>query len=140
MRLGFFGGILAVLIVAALIVAYSSLFTVYQTQQALVVRLGQPVRVVNEPGLNFKAPFIDSVVYLDKRILDLESPSQEVIASDQKLVVDAFAFNQDQDFFAFYRSMQAYEHGLKSNDTRMLLTPDSSFFRYFTDPSGRSRE
>jgi len=83
MRLGFFGGILAVLIVAALIVAYSSLFTVYQTQQALVVRLGQPVRVVNEPGLNFKAPFIDSVVYLDKRILDLESPSQEVIASDQ---------------------------------------------------------
>jgi modulator of FtsH protease HflC len=92
MRLGFFGGILAVLIVAALIVAYSSLFTVYQTQQALVVRLGQPVRVVNEPGLNFKAPFIDSVVYLDKRILDLESPSQEVIASDQKrLVVDAFA-------------------------------------------------
>jgi membrane protease subunit HflC len=36
--------------------------------------------------------------------------------------------------------MQAYEHGLKSNDTRMLLTPDASFFRYFTDPSGRSRE
>ena len=43
----------------------------------------------------------------------------------------ADAFNQDQDFFAFYRSMQAYEHGLKSNDTRMLLTPESSFFRYF---------
>ena len=59
MRLNFIGGILAVLAVAALIVAYSSLFTVYQTQQALVVRLGQPVRVVNEPGLNFKAPFID---------------------------------------------------------------------------------
>ena len=51
----------------------------------------------------------------------------------------ADAFNQDQDFFAFYRSMQAYDHGLKSNDTRMLLTPDSSFFRYFNDPSGRSR-
>jgi modulator of FtsH protease HflC len=52
----------------------------------------------------------------------------------------ADAFNQDQDFFAFYRSMQAYEHGLRSNDTRMVLTPDSSFFRYFADPSGRSRE
>jgi modulator of FtsH protease HflC len=51
----------------------------------------------------------------------------------------ADAFNQDQDFFAFYRSMQAYEQGLKSNDTRMLLTPDSSFFRYFTDPSGKLR-
>jgi membrane protease subunit HflC len=52
----------------------------------------------------------------------------------------ADAFNQDQDFFAFYRSMQAYEHGLKSNDTRMLLTPESNFFRYFTDPSGKQRE
>jgi len=106
MRLGFFGGILAVLIVAALIVAYSSLFTVYQTQQALVVRLGQPVRVVNEPGLNFKAPFIDSVVYLDKRILDLESPSQEVIASDQKrLVVDAFARYRIQDALRFCQTL-----------------------------------
>ena len=75
MRTNFLGGILAVLVVAALIVGYSSVFTVYQTQQALVVRLGQPVRVVNEPGLNFKAPFIDSVVYIDKRILDLEAPS-----------------------------------------------------------------
>jgi membrane protease subunit HflC len=97
MRLNFLGG-LAVLGIAALIVAYSSLFTVYQTQQALVIRLGQPVRVVNEPGLNLKAPFIDSVVYIDKRILDLESPSQEVIASDQKrLVVDAFARYRIQD-------------------------------------------
>jgi hypothetical protein len=80
MRLNFLGGILAVLVVAALIIGYSSLFTVFQTQQALVIRLGQPVRVVNEPGLNVKAPFIDSVVYIDKRILDLEAPSQEVIA------------------------------------------------------------
>jgi membrane protease subunit HflC len=293
MRTNFIGGIIAVIAVAALIVGYSSLFTVYQTQQALVIRLGQPVRVISEPGLNFKAPFIDSVVHIDKRILDLEAPSQEVIASDQKrLVVDAFAryrikdplrfyqtlgsingansqlsillnsalrrvlgevtfthvvrdqradlmarirelvdheatalgievvdvrirradlpeqnsqavyqrmqterqreaaefraqgaqraqeiraradrevtvlvadatskseqirgegdgtrnqifadaFNQDPDFFAFYRSMQAYEQGLKHNDTRMLLKPDSNFFRYFTDPSGKPRE
>src|SRR5215470_11186937 len=52
----------------------------------------------------------------------------------------AEAFGQDPDFFAFYRSMQAYERGLKQNDTRMLLKPDSSFFRYFTDPSGKQRE
>ena len=98
MKLNVIGGIVAVLVVAALIVGYSSLFTVYQTQQALVVRLGQPVRVVNEPGLNVKAPFIDSVVYIDKRILDLEAPPQEVIASDQKrLVVDAFARYRIQD-------------------------------------------
>ena len=293
MRLNFLGGIAAVFIAAALIVGYSSVFTVYQTQQALVIRLGQPVRVISEPGLNFKAPFIDSVVHIDKRILDLEAPPQEVIASDQKrLVVDAFAryrikdplrfyqtlgsingansqlsillnsalrrvlgevtfthvvrdqradlmarirelvdheatafgievvdvrirradlpeqnsqavyqrmqterqreaaefraqgaqraqeirsradrevtvlvaeatskseqirgegdatrnqifadaFNQDRDFFAFYRSMQAYEQGFKHTDTRMLLKPDSNFFRYFTDPSGKPRE
>jgi membrane protease subunit HflC len=42
------------------------------------------------------------------------------------------------DFFAFYRSMQAYEAGMKHNDTRMLLRPDSEFFRYFVDPSGKT--
>ena len=51
----------------------------------------------------------------------------------------AEAFGKDQDFFAFYRSMQAYEAGLKSNDTRMLLKPDSDFFRFFVDPSGKQR-
>ncbi len=290
MRLNFIGGVAVVLLVAALIVGYSSLFSVYQTQQALVVRLGQPVRVVSEPGLNFKVPFIDTVIVIDKRILDLEAPAQEVIASDQKrLVVDAFAryrikdplrfyqtlgsiqgansqltillnsalrrvlgeatftnvvrdqrnelmerilslvdreaagygigvvdvkirradlpeqnsqavyqrmqterqreaaefraqgtqraqeirsradrevtvlvaeatskseqirgegdatrnqifadaFNQDPDFFAFYRSMQAYEASLKAGDTRLLLKPDTNFFRYFNDPSGK---
>jgi membrane protease subunit HflC len=293
MRLNFFGGIAVVLIVAALIVGYSSLFTVYQTQQALVVRLGKVVRVVTEPGLNVKLPFVDNVISIDKRILDLEAQAQEVIASDQKrLVVDAFAryrikdplrfyqtlgskvaadsqlnillnsalrrvlgeatfiqvvrderanlmarirglidqeaanygiqvvdarirradlpeqnsqavyqrmqtarqreaaeyraqgqqqaqeiraradrevtvliadatskseqirgegdairnqifaeaFNKDPDFFAFYRSMQAYEASLKASDTRMLLKPDSNFFRYFGDPSGKNNK
>ena len=293
MKLGIAGGVLAVLAVIAAIVGYSSLFTVYQTRLALVVRLGQPVKIVTEPGLNFKLPLIDSVIYVDKRILDLENAAAEVIASDQKrLVVDAFAryrinnallfyqsvgtvdaansrlstllnaalrrvlgeatlthvvrddrsalmarvreqvdreaaafgitvvdvrirradlpaensqavfermkserkreatefraqgsqraqeiraradrditviiadaqskgdtmrgegeaernrifaeaFGKDPDFFAFYRSMQAYETGLKANDTRMLLKPDSEFFRYFVDPSGKSRE
>jgi modulator of FtsH protease HflC len=290
MRLGFAGGVALVLLVAALIVGYSSVFSVYQTQQALVVRLGNPVRVVSDAGLHFKLPFVDTVIAIDRRILDLEAPAQEVIASDQKrLVVDAFAryrikdplrfyqtlgsivgansqlaillnsalrrvlgevtfthvvrdqraelmarirdlvdheadgygiqvvdvrirradlpeqnsqavyqrmqterqreaaefraqgaqrgqeiraradrevtvlvaeatakaeqirgqgdaqrnqifadaFNRDPDFFAFYRSMQAYEHGLRHNDTRLLLKPDTNFFRYFNDPSGK---
>jgi len=290
MRLNLVGGFIAALVLVALILGYGSLFTVYQTRQALVVRLGQPVRVVTEPGLNFKIPLIDSVIHIDKRILDLENPSQEVIASDQKrLVVDAFAryrikdplrfyqtlgsiagansqlaillnsalrrvlgestfshvvrdqradlmariqqlvdqeaqgygiqvvdvrirradlpeqnsqavyrrmqterqreaaefraqgaqrgqeirsradrevtvlvaealsrseqirgegdatrnqifaqaFSQDPDFFNFYRSMQAYETGLKPNDTRLVLKPDSSFFRFFNDPMGK---
>ena len=290
MRLNVIGGVIVVLIIAALIVAYSSLFTVYPTQQALVLRLGKPQAPVTEPGLHVKAPFIDTVVYIDKRILDLEAPAQEVIASDQKrLVVDAFArykitdplrfyqtlgsirgansqlaillnsalrrvlgeatfiqvvrdqraelmarirglidseaanygiqvvdarirradlpeqnsqavykrmqterqreaaeyraqgaqraqeirsradrqvtvliadasskgqqirgegdatrneifakaFGQDPDFFSFYRSMQAYETGLKPADTRLLLKPDTSFFRFFNNPNGR---
>jgi membrane protease subunit HflC len=293
MRLNLAGGVIAALIIVALIVAYGALFTVYQTRQALVVRLGQPVRVVTEPGLHSKVPLIDSVINIDKRILDLENPAQEVIASDQKrLVVDAFAryrikeplkfyqtvgtveganlqlsillnsalrrvlgeatltqvvrdqrenlmarvrealdgeaqafgisvvdvrirradlpeqnsqavyqrmqterqqeaaqfraqgtqraqeirakadrevtvllaeaqskgeqtrgegdaernrifaeaYGQDPDFFSFYRSMQAYEAGLRPNDTRMLLKPDSDFFRYFVDPSGKLRQ
>jgi modulator of FtsH protease HflC len=290
MRLNLVGGVLAAIVLLALILAYGMLFTVYQTRQALVVRLGQPVRVVTEPGLNFKIPLIDSVIHIDKRILDLENPAQEVIASDQKrLVVDAFArykiirplqfyqtvgsvegansrlstllnsalrrvlgeatlthvvrddraalmgrvreqlemeaqafgiavidvrirradlpeqnsqavyqrmqterqreaaefraqgsqrgqeiraradrdvtvliaeatrtseqtrgegdgernrifaeaYGKDADFFAFYRTMQAYEAGLRHNDTRMLLKPDSDFFRFFTDPMGK---
>ena len=62
MRLNLVGGIVAALLVVALIVAYSTLFTVYQTRQALVVRLGDPVRVITEPGLNFKIPMLDSVI------------------------------------------------------------------------------
>ena len=71
-----------------------------------MVRLGEPVRVVTEPGLNFKAPFIDTVISIDKRILDLENPSQEVIASDQKrLVVDAFARYRIKNALRFYQSI-----------------------------------
>jgi modulator of FtsH protease HflC len=291
MKTGIASGIAAVVLLLVLVIGYASLFTVYQTQQALVVRLGDPRRIVTDPGLHFKVPLVDNVIYVDKRILDLENPSQEVIASDQKrLVVDAFArykvinpllfyqsvgtvegansrlatllnsalrrvlgeatltnvvrdersqmmarvreqldrearafgievvdvrirradlpeqnsqavyqrmqterqreaaefraqgsqrgqeiraradrdvtvlvadatskaeqtrgegdatrnrifadaFGQDPDFFTFYRSMQAYEAGLKAADTRFLLRPDSEFFRYFANPSGRA--
>jgi membrane protease subunit HflC len=279
---------LFVLFVVA-IVGYCSIFTVAQTEQAIVLRFGEPVDVVTDPGLHFKAPW-NSVIDIDKRILDLENPSQEVIASDQKrLVVDAFAryriknalqfyqsigtiqaaniqlttllnaslrrvlgevtfiqvvrderealmarirdqldkeaggygiqvvdvrirradlpeqnsqavyqrmqterqreaaefraqggqkaqeirsnadreatvivaeanstaeqvrgdgdgernrlfadaYGKDPDFFAFYRSMTAYENGLKSNDTRFLLRPDSDFFKFFSNSSGK---
>ena len=70
------GIVTLILLLFAVIVAYSSIFTVKQTEQALVVRLGRPVNVVSEPGLNFKAPFIDTVISIDNRILDLENPSQ----------------------------------------------------------------
>jgi modulator of FtsH protease HflC len=293
MRINVAGGIIAAFVLVALVVAYGAMFTVYQTDQVIVVRLGQPIRVVTTPGLNFKIPLLDSVISVEKRIVDLENPAQEVIASDQKrLVVDAFAryrindalkfyqtigvieganarlstllnsalrrvlgeastidivrdkraqlmaqvrtqleneaqsfgiavidvrirradlpeqnsqavyqrmqterqreaaefraegsqrsqeirakadrdvtvltaeaqskgeqtrgegdaernriyaeaYGRDPDFFTFYRSMQAYESGLRSNDTRLVLKPDSDFFRYFGDPTGKNRE
>jgi modulator of FtsH protease HflC len=289
MRLSFAASVIVLL---ALVIAYSTLFTVHQTHQAIVVRLGQPVHVITDPGLNYKYPLIETVIYIDKRILDVDSPAQELIASDQKrLVVDAFArykitkpllfyqtvgsveggnarlltllnsalrrvlgevtlmqvvrdqreelmakvrsqleteaqafginvvdvrirradlpeqnsqaiysrmqterqqeaaqfraegsrrsqeikakadrdvtvllaeatssgerirgegdadrnrifaeaYGTDADFFAFYRTMQAYEQGLQKSTTRMLLTPDSNFFRFFGDPAGKNR-
>jgi membrane protease subunit HflC len=292
MRFGIAGGVIAVVAIAILLLAYGSLFSVYQTHQAIVVRLGQPVRVITDPGLNVKIPLIDNVITIDKRILDLEAPAQEVNPSDQKrLVVDAFAryrienplrfyqalgtiananaqlanllnsalrrvlgevtfihvvrderaslmnrirglldqeanafgiqivdvrirradlpeensqavyqrmqterqreaaefraqgaqrgaeirsradrevtvliadatstsektrgegdgernrifaeaFGRDPEFFAFYRSMQAYETAIRHNDTRMLLRPDTEFFRFFGDPKGKLR-
>ena len=291
MKLNMAGGVLAVLVIVLLFVAYLSMFTVYQTRQALVVRLGEPVRIITEPGLHVKIPLIDTVIPIDNRILDLENAAQEVFASDQRrLVIDAFAryritdplrfyqtvsniegansrlssllnaalrrvlgeatlihvvrderaalmarvrdqldrearafgievvdvrirradlpeqnsqavyqrmqterqrqaasirgegnqknleirakadrdvtvlvaeaqskaeqtrgegdaernrifaeaFGKDPGFFAFYRSMQAYEAGLRPNDTRLVLRPDSDFFKYFGNPSGRS--
>lgn len=106
MKSGISGIVALILLVAAVVVGYSSVFTVDQTQQAIVVRLGEPVRVVTDPGLNFKAPFIDTVISIDKRILDLENPSQEVIASDQKrLVVDAFARYRIKNALRFYQSL-----------------------------------
>jgi len=106
MKAGIAGIVALIVLLVAIIVGWSSLFTVRQTEQVLLVRLGEPVRVVTEPGLHFKAPFIDTVISIDKRILDLENPSQEVIASDQKrLVVDAFARYRIKNALRFYQSI-----------------------------------
>ena len=101
------GGVVALLtVLLAVIVGYSSVFTVQQTEQVIVVRFGDPIRVVTERGLNFKAPFIDSVISIDNRILGLEIPKQEVTASDQKrLVVDAFARYRIKNGLRFYQSV-----------------------------------
>ena len=100
------GIIVLLLLLIAAIVGYSALFTVQQTEQALVVRFGRPVDIATEPGLHFKVPFTDTVIPVDRRILDLENPSQEVIASDQKrLVVDAFARYRIQEPLKFYQTV-----------------------------------
>ncbi len=82
----------AVLAAVAFFLLISSVFTVRQTEQALVLQFGNPVRVVHEPGLGFKVPFIQNVEFYEKRILDLDPPTQEVLLVDQKRInVDAFA-------------------------------------------------
>jgi modulator of FtsH protease HflC len=89
------------------VVAYLTLFTVDQTQQALVLEFGKPKREITDPGLHYKVPFIQNVEYFDKRILDIDTASQEVIASDQKrLVVDAFARYRITDPLLFFQSVR----------------------------------
>src|SRR5947209_4238521 len=106
MRSGVSGIVALFVLLAVIVFGYSMVFTVSQTEQVLVVRLGEPVRVVTEPGLNFKVPFVDTVISIDNRILDLENPSQEVIASDQKrLVVDASARYRIKNALRFYQSV-----------------------------------
>ncbi len=84
--------VVVILLAAVAICAYSSMFTVHQTQQALVLQFGSPVRVEREPGLKFKMPFIQDVTYYDRRMLDLDPPVQEVLLADQKRInVDSFA-------------------------------------------------
>ena len=94
---------LLILIAATL---FFSVFIVKEVNQAIVLQFGDPKRIIAKPGLNFKIPFIQNVVFLDKRILNLDTPPEEVIASDQKrLIVDAFARFQIIDPLKFYISV-----------------------------------
>ena len=87
-----FLAVFGLIILVAGVTAYGALFTVHQTQQALILQLGNPIRTVPEPGLHFKMPFIQNIEFYDSRILDLDPPVQEVILLDQKRInVDAFA-------------------------------------------------
>ena len=85
---------------------FFSVFIVKEVNQAIVLQFGDPKRIITTPGINFKIPFIQNVVFLDKRILNLDTPPEEVIASDQKrLIVDAFARFQIVDPLKFYISV-----------------------------------
>lgn len=96
----------AVVLAAVLIVGSSTFYTVHQNEQAIVLQFGDPKRVIREPGLNIKLPFVQDVVVYDRRILDFNNPVEEVIASDQKrLVVDAFARYRIEDPLKFYQSV-----------------------------------
>ena len=117
MRRTLFSGVGLVVLIVIAVLLYFSLFIVNQTQQALVLRFGQVVaplggalQPVSKPGLYYKLPLIDNVVYFENRILDLDSPPLEIIASDQKrLVVDAFGRYRIVDPLLFYQSVGTEE-------------------------------
>ena len=103
MKLGKF--ILPLIFVIGLVV-YLSLFTVKEINQAIVLQFGDPKKIITTAGLQFKIPFIQNVVFLDRRILSLDPPPAEVIASDQKrLIVDAYARFKIIDPLKFYISV-----------------------------------
>lgn len=102
--------VVAVVLVAIGVLATSSLFIVDQTEQALVLQLGQPKRVIRRPGLWVKRPFIENVIFYDKRVLDFEPPPEEVIASDQKrLVVDSYTRYRITNPLQFYQTVGTEE-------------------------------
>lgn len=85
---------------------FQSLFIVQEINQAIVLQFGNPKKIISEPGIKVKLPFIQNVVYIDKRVLNLDSPPEEIIASDQKrLIVDAFARFKIIDPLKFYISV-----------------------------------
>jgi modulator of FtsH protease HflC len=102
-RLTLVGGVAAVV---ALFLLLNALYTVHQTQQALVLQFGNPVRIVQDPGLHLKVPFVQQVDYFENRVLDFDAPSVELVLGDQKrLVVDAFARYRITDALRFRQSV-----------------------------------
>jgi membrane protease subunit HflC len=99
--------IIGIVVVALGILALTTLFTMHQTQQGIVLRLGNPVRTVTDPGLKLKIPFIETVAFYEKRVLNLDPPVERIILSDQKpLLVDSYARYQITDPLKFFQTVR----------------------------------
>lgn len=103
------------LLVVGFFVAASTLFTVHQTQQVLITQFGQPIRVINTPGLHAKIPFIQTVIGFDRRLLDYDGPPEEVILGDQRrLIVDTFTRFSIVDPLQFFQTVGFGESGIRA--------------------------
>ena len=99
--------ILLSFIVVLTVLAYNSLFFVEQRVQTLILQFGEPIRVIKEPGLNFKIPLAQNIVKFDKRILLFDNSAEEIIAADKKrLIVDAFVRYKIIDPLKFYQTVR----------------------------------
>lgn len=105
---------------AVMIIFSGSMFTLDQRQQVLILQFGEPIRVVNEPGIKFKLPFLQEALFFDKRVIDLDISDQEVIAADQKrLIINAFAKYKITDPLKFYTTVRT-TYGLSSKLSGIL--------------------
>ena len=99
--------ILIVIVISILIGAYNTLFFVEQRIQAIVLQFGEPIKVIRDPGLNFKIPFAQNVIKFDKRILLFDNNAEEIIAADKKrLIVDAFVRYNIVDPLKYYQTVR----------------------------------
>lgn len=107
------GGAIGVVVAGAVLL--STLFTVHQTEQMLVVQFGKPVRVITEPGLHAKIPFIQNTISFDRRLLDYEGPGEEVILADQRrLIVDTFTRFRITDPLEYYQTVGFGEAAIRA--------------------------
>jgi membrane protease subunit HflC len=109
--------LLAGLIALVLIVLVGSnaLFTVAQTEQVLITQFGQPIRIISEPGLHAKIPFVQTVIYFDRRLLDYSAPAEEVILNDQRrLIVDSFTRFHITNPLQYYQAVGAQEDAIRA--------------------------
>ena len=106
--------ILIIIVVSFIIGAFNTLFFVEQRIQAIVLQFGEPVKVIQEPGLNFKIPFAQNVIKFDKRILLFDNNAEEIIAADKKrLIVDAFVRYNIVDPLKYYQTVR-FENALNN--------------------------
>jgi membrane protease subunit HflC len=124
---------IAVVVGLAVLAIFGSVYIVYETQQALVLQFGRYIKTATEPGLHFKLPFVQNVIYIDRRVLDFDAPAEEVILGDQKrLVVDAFARYRIVDAQLFFQAARGDEAFLRQRFDDIL---DSSLRRVLGDSS-----
>jgi modulator of FtsH protease HflC len=101
-------------VIVALVLIDSTLFTVDQTEQALVTQFGRPVRLIEEPGLHAKIPFVQTVIPFDKRLLALELPGEEILLGDQRrLIVDCFTMYRIVDPLKYYQAVGALQDAIQ---------------------------
>lgn len=99
--------VLGIVVIALGITVFSALFTVHQTRQVLVLQFGEPKRVIQDPGLHLKWPFIQNVVEYDRRVLEFDPQAEQVILSDQKrMVADAYVRYRIADPLKFFQTVQ----------------------------------